>query len=151
MSEQPARSDVSYEQRDVRMAPMIFMGIAIILLGLVAHGVCLWLFDTLAARANKQDQGRSPVGRERLNLWKEQDRIKIPSPRLQVNEELDMEQFRQVEEARLNSYGWTDKEKGTVHIPIAQAIELLADPEYAKTKGIAVAPKDGAAPAGGKR
>ena len=62
-----------------------------------------------------------------------------------------MDRFRQSEEVELHSYGWIDKEKGTVRLPISQAIKLLGDPEFAKKRGILVAPKEKAEQPGGKR
>jgi hypothetical protein len=50
-------------------------------------------------------------------------RIAPPGPRLQTSPEHDLQQFRANEEKRLNSYYWTDKQKGTVHIPIDQAMK----------------------------
>ncbi len=46
-----------------------------------------------------------------------------------------MDQFRQAEDAHLSSYGWTDKAKGTVHIPIDQAIKLMSDPGIRQSEG----------------
>lgn len=44
-------------------------------------------------------------------------------PRLQVDEHYDIEAYRKKEFHKLNSYGWVDKQKGIVHIPIEQAME----------------------------
>jgi hypothetical protein len=37
-----------------------------------------------------------------------------------------MGKFRAQEEEILNSYGWVDQQAGVAHIPIEQAIEILA-------------------------
>ena len=50
----------------------------------------------------------------------------FPSPRLQPSPRVDMAAFRAEEMARLNSAGWQDKQAGTVHIPIDQALRLVA-------------------------
>ena len=49
-----------------------------------------------------------------------------PEPRLQDNAVQDLRQMRAAEDQILNSYGWVDKEKGVVRIPIDRAIDLLA-------------------------
>ncbi len=49
-----------------------------------------------------------------------------PEPRLQANAVEDLRQMRAVEDQVLNSYGWVDRKKGVVRIPIDRAIELLA-------------------------
>jgi len=58
-----------------------------------------------------------------------------PAPVLQVDPRNDLAAFRNVENARLNSYGWVDRSKGVVHIPIGRAMAGIAD------KGIPDFPK----------
>lgn len=48
-----------------------------------------------------------------------------PEPRLQVNAQGDFQAFHATQEAELNSYGWVDRQKGVVHIPIERAMQLL--------------------------
>lgn len=47
-------------------------------------------------------------------------------PKLQVHEPEDLKQMRAREDQILGSYGWVDKDKGIVRIPIDRAMELLA-------------------------
>lgn len=49
-----------------------------------------------------------------------------PSPTLQIDPRQDLDKFRAEEETRLNSYGWVDRGKGIVHIPITQAMKNVA-------------------------
>ena len=56
----------------------------------------------------------------------------------------DLERLRHDEDVRLNGYGWVDKQAGVVHIPIAEAMRLLADPKTAQAHGMRVdMPKKG--------
>lgn len=48
-----------------------------------------------------------------------------PEPLLQSHPEDELRELRREMSARLASYGWVDEASGTVHIPIAQAIDLL--------------------------
>jgi hypothetical protein len=51
----------------------------------------------------------------------------LPSqPRLQTNPAYDLQQLRELENAKLSSYGWVDKSAGIVRIPIDRAIALMA-------------------------
>jgi hypothetical protein len=51
----------------------------------------------------------------------------LPSqPRLQTNPAYDLQQLREVENAKLSSYGWVDKSARIVRIPIDRAIALMA-------------------------
>jgi hypothetical protein len=49
-----------------------------------------------------------------------------PQPRLQSSPVLDLKRMRQEEDQILGSYGWIDRQKGIVRLPIARAIDLLA-------------------------
>ena len=46
-----------------------------------------------------------------------------PAPDLQTDEPRDLSAFRATEEQRLNSYGWVDRGKGVVHVPIRQVMK----------------------------
>ena len=50
-----------------------------------------------------------------------------PLPRLQTLESVDLKVFRDSEAQVLDSYAWVDKEQGVVRIPIAHAIDLIAE------------------------
>jgi hypothetical protein len=49
-----------------------------------------------------------------------------PQPKLQEHEHEDLKRMRSQEDQILGSYGWVDKDKGVVRIPIDRAMELLA-------------------------
>lgn len=62
-------------------------------------------------------------------------RIAPPGPHLQTSPEHELQQFRADEDKRLNSYYWIDKQKGTVHIPIDQAMKKIVQtglPDFPK-------------------
>lgn len=46
-------------------------------------------------------------------------------PRLQVNPALEINEWRERENQRLNNYGWVDREHGVVHIPIERAMDKV--------------------------
>jgi hypothetical protein len=49
-----------------------------------------------------------------------------PLPQLQVNPGTDLNEFRAAEEARLDGYGWVDRQNGIIRIPIDRAMDLVA-------------------------
>jgi hypothetical protein len=53
-------------------------------------------------------------------------RIAPPGPRLETNPEAELQRLRAEEEKWLNTYGWIDKQKGIVRIPIEEAMKKLA-------------------------
>jgi hypothetical protein len=38
----------------------------------------------------------------------------------------DLKHFQAEEDARLRSYGWIDRQRGIIHIPIERAMDLIA-------------------------
>jgi hypothetical protein len=46
-------------------------------------------------------------------------------PRLQTDPAQDLERLRQAENDALNNYGWVDRSRGIVRVPIDRAMELL--------------------------
>jgi hypothetical protein len=61
-------------------------------------------------------------------------------PRLQSDPARDMQDLRAAEELHLSSYGWVNRKKKTVRIPIERAIQLLGNPDTARELGIRVRP-----------
>jgi hypothetical protein len=76
--------------------------------------------------------------RERPPMARGMDQQAPPAPRLQVSDALDMERLRRAEDAALEHATWVDPRQGTVRLPVATAIDLVA------AHGL---PKPGAAPA----
>lgn len=50
-----------------------------------------------------------------------------PPPRLQIDPAADLVALRTAETARLSGYGWVERERGIVHIPIDRALALTAE------------------------
>ncbi|HVW10518.1 MAG TPA: hypothetical protein VHC90_18145, partial [Bryobacteraceae bacterium] len=66
------------------------------------------------------------------------EKQQIPSgPRLQGDPQRELKAMHDDEDMLLSSYGWVDQAKGTVHIPIDQAIDMVAA-NAAAGKGLAV-------------
>ena len=52
--------------------------------------------------------------------------VAMPPPALQTDAQQDLAQLRAREEQLLNTYYWIDRDKGIVHIPIAEAMRRVA-------------------------
>ena len=50
----------------------------------------------------------------------------FPEPQLQRTPQTDLKEIRDAEDQLLETYGWVNKEKGVVRIPIERAIDMLA-------------------------
>jgi hypothetical protein len=90
------------------------------LLGLLAGSLLLvgWLFDALDVTPEGQGLRTAPVA---------EGPPRPPAPRLQAAPVQDMQDIRQAENARLQSYGWVDRPAGIARIPIDRALDLVAE------------------------
>ena len=97
------------------------------LIVLVAIGVCIVALLIFAGNAVlfRYLSGETPPVAELR-------RERPPQPLLQINPSTDLEQFRAHEEELLHTYGWIDRDKGIVRIPIDRAMELTAQKAKAK-------------------
>ena len=69
---------------------------------------------------------------EALRLGRIPDRLpQPPAPRLQVNPQADLDRLRAEENERLDTFGWADRDRKNIRIPIERAMKLLSE------KGIA--------------
>jgi hypothetical protein len=50
-----------------------------------------------------------------------------PLPRLQTTPVTDLKRFRETEDEVLNAYRWVDRPAGIAQVPVARAIELIAE------------------------
>jgi len=78
------------------------------------------LFSYYAARARQSAPAEFPLAVQQENRLP-------PEPRLQTNPRQDLRDLRSQEDQILGSYGWVDKNAGTVRIPIEQAMKLTLE------------------------
>ena len=106
-----------YERADMRLA--IFAVLAIIIVALLGFSPLI-LRGAFPRAADDVDRKLAVIP---------------PSPELQTSPQEDLKAFRARQIARLHSYGWVDRDKGIVHIPIDRAMQELVQ------KGIPGFPK----------
>jgi hypothetical protein len=121
MSHHPAEPNAAnpgYETRDVNIRAVLWLGIGVGG-GTILVGALLWLLLAgFVHRAERRERPLSPLAAERKGP---------PAPHLQDAPLVDYREFRAREDHLLSTYGWADKEKGTVRIPIERAMELLVE------------------------
>ena len=126
--------EVHYEKSDARIGPIASFAAGLIGLGLIVHGVSVWLFHALSTGQDERPLSKL-AAKERPQFPR--DFGKIPAPVLQQSETADMNALRQAEEKRLTSHGWVDAKKKIVRIPVAEAMRLLAgDAKLRKAHGM---------------
>ena len=138
----PADTSVRYEKSDAHVGGIVTFGIMLAVLLLAVHFAATGLFDYLKASENRKYPPLPALAaKERPHL--PHDLGKIPAPRLQVSETMDLSKLRKHEESLLTNYDWVDRKAGVVRIPIDEAMRLLADPQTAEAHGVRVrAPKE---------
>ena len=109
---------LGYEARDILgRRRSIFYYAAIHLGGLVATGILVvGIYWWIAGQSPKFD---GPTTQSKP--------VESAAAKLQAHPGTDMKEFLGKNQAKLHGYGWVDKSKGIVHIPIEKAIEVTAD------------------------
>lgn len=131
------RPNVRYEKSDASVGAIVLFGLGLAFVIVLVHLAAASLFGEFKTELASADSPvPATVARVRVRLPADVGRI--PRPILQANELADLERLRQAEERRLTSYGWVDAKVGVVHIPIAEAMRLLADPKTAAKHGLRV-------------
>lgn len=114
-----------YETADVSpKGVFIFAGALLVSLGLILAGLAAFfqfmvrVDHRLDARRNQAESGSA----SRVHL-----RPNYTGPLLQVNPEEDLRAMTAEDAANLNTYGWIDRPAGVVRVPIARAMDLIAE------------------------
>src|SRR5262249_10127123 len=120
MSEHSAGSnpDVRFEKTDVDAGGLLKAGFPIGA-GTVACVCFLSGLYFVSARQEAPRQPPPPVLKPARSV------LAPPPPHLQTGPALDLSAFREQEDRILGTYGWVDKEKEVVRIPIEDAMRLV--------------------------
>ena len=127
--------EIRYEQSDVRPGAIVRFGLGLMIVVAVASVALLGLFKVFAKQQLRHDPPAPPLARPSGDL--------PPVPRLQIAPLQDLEQIRAQEEKELSSYGWVDPRTGIVHIPVDEAIRIVARrglPQAAASPGASPSP-----------
>jgi hypothetical protein len=143
MTEQPApgHPEVDFERTDVDATALLRFAFGLVV-ATVAVVILLWrLFFVFVA----QEAARQPAP----PVMQADPAAMAPAgPSLQPLPARDLARFRAEEDLALGSYGWVDKEKGIVRIPVERAMQLLAERSL---PGPAASPPPAAAQPAGDR
>jgi hypothetical protein len=110
---------VGHEERDIRFGPIVWASIGLFVLSGVVLIAMRLLFVVLDIHRAEQSPPANPLAAEAGESLP-------PAPRLQTHPIKDLTELRAAEDSILDSYGWVDVQAGIVRIPIARAMELLA-------------------------
>jgi hypothetical protein len=128
----PANSNGNggYERQDIGVAGVLYF-----LLGLLVAGVFIFfLVDGIYSYLDKRSAAeQAPVNPLVTNapedtrlIPKDYPQTEFPNPRLETDERGQLNSILLQEEETLASYGYVDKNAGTIRIPIDRAMDLIA-------------------------
>ena len=139
---EPENDDIGFEREDLGAKPVIGFIVSLVISGILIYYVIWGIFHFLDAYDRKHQQVRTPLIQVESNTRDVETQTiqRFPQPRLEENERTELNGFRYGEEQQLNSYGWVNKEAGVAHIPIEQAMQLIAQ------RGLPTTPQAGVAP-----
>jgi type II secretory pathway pseudopilin PulG len=135
-------NDTGFEHEDLGVRPVFGFLISLAILGILIYYVIWGIFYFLDSFNRRTEQVRTPLVQVESNTREVRTEHiqRFPEPRLEENERGELDGFRYGEEEMLNSYGWVDEKTGIAHIPITQAIDLVAQ------RGLPTSPKTGIMP-----
>ena len=108
----------SYEVRDVNVPMVTKVAIGLVALCLLSVALVFGLFKYFESREAAKQAPAEATGVQATRI--------PPEPKLQTTEPADLKQIHASEDQILGTYGWVDRQKGIVRLPIARAMELLA-------------------------
>ena len=112
-------SNHNYERRDADVGSLFIIVLTLFVL-------CALTFLAVAIMMNyfKIEEPKRTAGSANLPATRSEE---FPPPGLEVKPGASLAKLRAAEEADLNSYGWIDRNAGTVRIPIERAMDLLLE------------------------
>jgi hypothetical protein len=117
----PTPAGAQYEHTDIDVAIGYNFAIWLFVAMLLSLGLVYGLFYMFQGNRKASD-----VAAQQFPLAAGQEK-EPPAPRLQTQPFKDVYLLKQGQNERLNSYGWTDKANGFVHIPIERAMEITRE------------------------
>jgi hypothetical protein len=121
MTEQNEHGPGSYEKTDALFGPTLRAGLYILGTMFLVAAAVVPLYR-LFFREEAASQ------RQATTVLREEARRQTPQgPRLVSSEPKALAEFRAQEDALLDTYGWVEKDKGIVRIPVEEAMRIVAE------------------------
>src|SRR5215831_16636742 len=117
----------AHERTDWNLKWVLWSAITLVLSVAIMLSVSWWVFRKFQSVAASRQMGTA-VGPP----------IQPPEPRLQVSQDAEWIATLQKEQAILHSYGWVDRSKGLIRIPIERQMQIIAErgfPPRAQSRG----------------
>lgn len=113
-----------YERRTFNVRLVLLTMAGMVVAGVLVHFFVAGLWALLERQARAADQSHKPMLSSMPGPG--QPPHLPPEPRLQPDPVSDLHRMREAEDNVLQTYGWVDKNAGVVRIPVARALDLIA-------------------------
>jgi hypothetical protein len=121
--------DVAHEQSDVNVRALLAFAVGLAVVTAVIFVLMAWLFNFLERRAAASDPAISPLAQPATQMPTRTTGSPYfgdaPRPRLLIGEPAALRNQREIEDERLQTYGWVDEKSGIARIPITEAEKLI--------------------------
>lgn len=111
-------ADVKYEPKDASGKWLGAIGVLIVITAIILPFLLWGFYGHFEASYGHAAPIPESKNLERFNV--------PPAPELKPYPIVNYREFRRAENEKLTEYGWINREKGIVHIPIEQAMKQLA-------------------------
>ncbi len=126
--------DTGFEHEDLSTRGIVAFMIGLAVTGVIIYFIIVGMYSFLDNYERSQMLTASPLtttkGSAISRVVNQSDMEKTfqdnGAPMLEVIEGVELRQDLVKQEEQLNSYGWVDQKAGVAHIPIEQAMELIA-------------------------
>jgi hypothetical protein len=114
---------VAHEGSDVSFWGIIGFGIVLGIATILVHVVIYWLFLHYEQEARQ--------GQPEPQWYATHPQLPTPEPRIEgiLPDTTEVKRILEPKQEQLDSYGWIDQKSGVAHIPIQEAIKVLATDE----------------------
>jgi hypothetical protein len=138
-----------FEVQDLSPQGVFYFMAGLAIVGLLIYFIILGMYRFLDAYDRKHQQPMNPMATSGVNPkagdfhgTQEQVEKTFPKPLLEYSERTQFTEELEKEDLALEGYDWVDQKSGIVHIPIEQAMDLIAQ------RGLPVLPASEAARGG---
>jgi hypothetical protein len=118
LNHEPTDADLGSVERII-VGLVVLLGVAFLLMWI--------LFGLFSGREDRLDTPPTALVQEQRERDTRQPLERFPAPRLQEQPYEDIQMYLRSQERVLQGYGWVDRQKGIVHIPIERAMEIVAE------------------------
>ncbi len=106
-----------HELTDANIRPIVWTGVGLAIVAAIVFFISVGVFRYLAA--HPAQVLANPMAGEAPQF--------PPAPRIEDHPTVELQDLRQHEDQVLSTYGWVDRQAGTVRIPIDRAIDLAVE------------------------